>query len=477
MSKVIVLGSGFAGHTAALYLRKLLDREHEVHVISALPYFQYIPSLVWVGVGHMAPEDTYFELAPVYRRQGIRFTHAAATKINVESQTVTVKTGEVFPYDYLINATGPYLNFDSTPGLGPQTGNSYSICNPPHAMNARDHYLAVVDQMRQGKNQTIIVGTGHPGATCHGAAFEYVQNIHFDLVAKGIRDKCRLIWFSNEPQLGDFGMGGFTFRMHGQLQTAEELTAWIMNDCNIETMTGCAPTRIEKGKLYWEDIAGAEGILNFDYAMLIPQFVGQKILYTNDADEDLNSLLCNPAGFLKVDGDYSSGAKSPDQWSAKDWPSTYQSPHYPNLFAAGIAFAPPHPISLPSGVTKSGIKVHATPPRTGMVSNIIGRIVAENIAGMIERQDSIPHRHESMSAMPAACIASQRKSIFSGSAVMTALYPVVPDFDKYSAEHGGRDLQYTIYEVGKANAWIKRFLHSMFMYKMKAKPGWSFIPE
>lgn len=477
MSKVIVLGSGFAGHTAALYLRKLLGREHEVHVISAQSYFQYYPSLVWVGVGHMAPEDTFFKLAPVYHKQGIRFTHSAAEEINVEAQSVKLKSSEVFQYDFLINATGPYLNFEGTEGMDISTGNTHSICTVSHAMETKNKYLAIVDKMREGEKQTIVIGTGHSASTCHGAAFEYIQNVHYDLVAKGLRNQCELIWFTNEPKLGDFGMGAFVFKVRGKLEKTEDLTAWIMKDCGIKTMVGCAPKHVEKGQIHWEDVEGNEGVLNFDLAMLIPQFIGQKIRYTNNAGEDLNSQLCNAGNFLKVDGDYASAGKNYDEWSAKDWPKTYQSPLYPNLFAAGIAFAPPHPISKPSGVTKSGVKVHAAPPRTGMVAGIIGRIVAENVAGMIIRGDKQPHRRLSMAQMPAACIASQRKSIFSGSAVMTALYPVVPNIEKYGTEHGGRDLYYTNYEVGKANAWIKRLLHSMFIYKMKAKPGWSFIPE
>lgn len=477
MSKVIILGSGFAGHTAALYLRKLLSRDHEVHVISGLSYFQYYPSLVWVGVGHISAEDTFFELAPVYQKQGIKFTNSAAEEINVEAQSVKLKNQEVFQYDFLINATGPYLNFEGTEGMDITIGNTHSICTASHAIDTKNRYLELVKKMREGKKQTIVIGTGHPASTCHGAAFEYIQNVHYDLVAKGLRHQCDLIWFTNEPNLGDFGMGAFVFKVGGNLQKTEDLISWMMKDCDIKSMVGCTPKLIEKGKLHWEDVQGNEGILNFDLAMLIPQFIGQKIRYTNNLGEDLKSQLCNPSGFLKVDGDYTSAAKSYDQWSAEDWPKTYQSPVYPNLFAAGIAFAPPHPISIPSGMTKSGIKVHAAPPRTGMVAGIIGRAVAESVAGMITRGDMKPHRHHSMAKMPAACIASQRKSIINGSALMIALFPVVPDTQTYGIEHGGRDLNYTKYEVGKANAWIKRILHSMFIYKMKAKLGWSIIPE
>ena len=256
MSKVIVLGGGFAGHTAALYLRKLLSRDHEVHVISGQSYFQYHPSLVWVGVGHISAEDTFFELAPVYQKQGVRFTNSAAEEINVEAQSVILKNQEVFQYDFLINATGPYLNFEGTEGMDLATGNTHSICTVSHAIDTKKRYLELIDKMREGKKQTIVIGTGHPASTCHGAAFEYIQNVHYDLVAKGLRNQCELIWFTNEPKLGDFGMGAFVFKVGGNLR------------------------------------------------------------YTNNSGEDLKSQLCNPGGFLKVDGDYTSASKNYDQWSA-----------------------------------------------------------------------------------------------------------------------------------------------------------------
>lgn len=477
MSKVVILGSGFAGQTAALNLRKHLSSSDEVHVISPMSYFQYTPDLVWVGVGHMAGERCVFELAPIYKKQGIKFTRGRVVEINVESKVVHTEQGDQVAYDYLINATGPYLNFEGTPGLGPERGATTSICTLPHALEARDKYFAAIEKMKTGQRQRIVVGTGHLGSTCQGAAFEYLQNIHFDLIDKKLRNLCDLIWFSNEPQLGDLGMGGFVFKIRNELRSSNELTTWLMKECNIETMTATAPTKIEPGKIHWENAQGEEGVLEFDFAMLIPQFLGQPIRYVNDAGVDLSGQYTNPARLFKVDANYDAATKPYEMWSPQDWPSTYQSSIDPYLFAAGIAFAPPHPISPPSGTTKSGMKIQAAPPRTGMIAGMTGKVAADNILRLIQGKGQDALKKLPMSKMPAACIASQRMSIFDGSAIMTSLYPVVPDFETYPKEYGGRDLEITTYEIGKGNAWIKMVLHHMFQYKMKARPGWSFIPE
>ena len=78
MSRVVVLGAGVSGHTAAAFLRKWLGKTHEVIVVSPLSHYNWIPSNIWVGVGLLKPEKVVFPLAPVYRKNGIEFKQARA---------------------------------------------------------------------------------------------------------------------------------------------------------------------------------------------------------------------------------------------------------------------------------------------------------------------------------------------------------------------------------------------------------------
>lgn len=474
---VVIIGGGFAGHTTALYTKKWLGDAHNVTVVSERSYFQYTPSLVWVGVGTMAAEKTYFPLAPIYEKRGINFINQRAVEVNVESKTITLKDGATLGYDYVAFATGPHLNFAGTPGLGPDSGMTVSICTADHANHAKSEYLKSVAKMERGDKQTMVIGTGHAGSTCQGAAFEYIHNVHNDLKQRHLRDKCELIWFTNEPYAGDFGMGGIVGKFGGVKRGSGELVKWLMQDCGIKVIDAAAPIAIENNVLHWENTREEEGDIKFDFSMLIPQFQGSKMKFVNNAGEDMADKVCNPAGFIKVDADYGAAAKPMSDWAAADWPSTYQSPYSPSIFAAGIAFAPPHPISPPSGTTKSGVKVQAAPPRTGMAAGIIGKVVAENITGLVLGTHQTPHKHLSMAQMPAACVASLGKSIVRGSAMTMVLNPAVPDFGKYPREDGGRNLNQTFFDLGKGGAWLKRSLHTAFMYKFKGHPGWTLIPE
>ncbi len=64
VSRVIVLGAGIAGHTAASFLRRWLGRQHSVTVVSPNGTYNWIPSNIWVGVGLMKPAQVTFPLAP-----------------------------------------------------------------------------------------------------------------------------------------------------------------------------------------------------------------------------------------------------------------------------------------------------------------------------------------------------------------------------------------------------------------------------
>jgi len=477
MAKIVIVGAGFAGHTAAMYLGDAIGKDHEITVVNRFPFFSYIPSWVWVAVGHMKPEKTHFPLKPVYDRLNVNLKIGRVTEVHPDEKYILAAPAEGtepfrLDYDYLVIATGPKLNFAGTPGLGPDEGFTDSICTLDHTTRTAAAYGEVIERLKRGEKQEIVIGTGHPGATCQGAAFEYLSNVHKDLVKKKLRDKVRLVWLSNERAVGDFGVRGVAMRRDGVVHSSEAFVKEIFEEYGIESEVRKGVHRVEKGKIFYQDYEGEDGELRFDFSVLIPQFTGVPIRYLDKDGNDLAGELLNPAGFVKVDGIYGlpfeTLRNNPDAW-----PGYYQNPVYKNIFAAGIAFAPPGPISVPHTNPK-GMSISAAPPRTGMVSGIIGRVVAKNIIDLI-RKGRMTH-HERMSEMVAACIASMGDSLWDGAAATMVIYPVVPDERRYPNEQG-RDQFVTHLEMGLAGAWMKRMLHTTFIYKFRGFPGWKIIPE
>ncbi|MBK6682185.1 MAG: hypothetical protein IPG53_20410 [Ignavibacteriales bacterium] len=62
MSRLLILGGGIAGQTAALHARRKLANNHEVVVVTPNSKWNWIPSNIWVGVGVMSVDQVTFPL-------------------------------------------------------------------------------------------------------------------------------------------------------------------------------------------------------------------------------------------------------------------------------------------------------------------------------------------------------------------------------------------------------------------------------
>lgn len=485
MAKVVILGAGISGHTAARYLHTLLAKQHEVVVVSPLPKWNWIPSNIWVGVGKMTEQEVTFDLAEIYKKTRIEFHQAKGVSLHPEGDefhtqayvtvesTLPSKVGQIekISYDYLINATGPKLNFGATEGLGPEHGHTVSVCTAAHAKEANEKLMHIVEALRRGERKTIVIGTGHGTCTCQGAAFEYIYNVDHILREAGVRDQARMVWISNEYELGDFGMGGVHIHRGGYVTNGKTFAESLMAERGIEWIVRAHVKKVEANKLHYETLDGAFHELDFDFSMLIPPFSGVGLKAYDQTGQDITAKIFAPSGFMKVDADYTQ--KPYAEWSPKDWPRTYQNPSYGNLFAIGIAFAPPHLISKPMQ-SANGTPINPAPPRTGMPSAAMAIAVANSVADMIAGETA-PTHHASMAQMGAACIASTGAGLFSGSAASMTVYPIIPDYETYPEY--GRDMELTFGEIGLAGHWMKFILHHAFIYQAQMKPGWRLLPD
>jgi sulfide:quinone oxidoreductase len=485
MAKVIVLGAGISGHTAVAHIRRRLGRGHEVTMISPSEYYQWIPSNIWVGVGRMTIDQVRFKLRPLYKRWGIQFEQARAFELHPEgddsSDSAYVSIEYTDPdrrgqkanieYDYLVNATGPKLNFEATEGLGPGKF-THSVCSCDHATATWKALQQCFERMKKGERLTFVFGTGHPAATCQGAAFEYALNVAYEIRQLKLLDKAEMIWLTNEYELGDFGMGGAFIKRGGYVTPTKVFSESVLAEYGIRWIKRAGVTKVEEGFIHYETLDGQQQTHRFDFAMLIPAFSGVGIKAFNKSGEDISNTIFAPNGFMKVDADYS--GKPFEEWSIDDWPSVYQNPVYKNHFASGIAFAPPHQISKPMK-SPGGLLITPAPPRTGMPSGVTGKIIALNLTDLINKGRTEFRHKASMGKIGAACIVSAGFSVRKGQAATMTVFPIVPDWEKYP--QWGRDLSYTVGEIGLAGHWIKLLLHYLFLHKAKGYPFWWLLPE
>jgi sulfide:quinone oxidoreductase len=62
-----------------------------VVVVAPNSKWNWIPSNIWVGVGQMDTKQVTFPLAPIYKRKGIEFHQALATRCTARAHLRTCR--------------------------------------------------------------------------------------------------------------------------------------------------------------------------------------------------------------------------------------------------------------------------------------------------------------------------------------------------------------------------------------------------
>jgi len=303
MAHIVILGAGLGGMPAAYEMRNEVGKQHEVTVINASEYFQFVPSNPWVGVGWRKHEDITIPIEPALKSNKINFIAQAVTQIEPNKNRLTLANGETVGYDYLIIATGPKLAFEEVEGLGP-AGFTHSICTLAHAEKAYGGYQELLD------NPGPVVMGAAQGASCFGPAYEYSMIVETALRQAKRRDKVPMTYITSEPYIGHLGLGGVG-DSKGMMESA-------MRQRHIKWITNAKVIKVENGKMFVDEHNNEAEVIKqhevpFNYSMMLPAFKGV------DAVANVTEL-CNPRGFVKVD--------------------EYQrNPTHKNIYAAGVCIA------------------------------------------------------------------------------------------------------------------------------------------
>ena len=113
--KVVVVGGGFGGATAAKYLRKL-DPSIDVTLVEPNPTYYTCPFSNTVLGGIKDMSDIAHGYGAMKNKHGVRVIHAKAKNINGNSKRVTLDNGRKLDFDRAIVSPGVDLRFDSMEG-------------------------------------------------------------------------------------------------------------------------------------------------------------------------------------------------------------------------------------------------------------------------------------------------------------------------------------------------------------------------
>lgn len=343
MAQIVIMGAGLGGMPAAYEMRATLDKAHQVTVVNAVDYFQFVPSNPWVAVGWRKREEVILQVAPLLERKGIAFIAKAVTQIDAEHNQLVLDGGQTLPYDYLVITTGPKLSFDEVAGAGPAAAGGYtqSVCTVNHAEAFWEQYQGFLH------NPGPVVIGAMPMASCFGPAYEFAFILDADLRKRKLRHKVPITFVTSEPYIGHLGLGG--------VGDSKSMLESEMRGHDIKWITNARTTKVEAGKLFTTQLDDQGQLLKehevpFKLAMMLPAFKGVDAVAAVPR-------LCNPRGFVLIDEHQRSKA-------------------YRNIFSAGVCVAiPPVEVTpVPTGAPKTGY----------MIETMVGAIVhniADELAG------------------------------------------------------------------------------------------------
>lgn len=113
--RIVIIGNGIAGITAARHIRKRSD--HSILVISdETDYFFSRTALMYAYMGHLRPQDLKPYEDWFWAKNRIELLRARVVEVDFEGKTLRTSDGRSLSYDRLILATGSKSNKFGWPG-------------------------------------------------------------------------------------------------------------------------------------------------------------------------------------------------------------------------------------------------------------------------------------------------------------------------------------------------------------------------
>lgn len=115
MAKIIIIGNGIAGSTAARYIRK--NSDHDITMISGESQYPFSrTALMYIYMGHMKFDHTKLYEDWFWAKNRIHLVQKWVKNIDTDRQLIVLDDGNELAYDHLIIATGSKSNKFGWPG-------------------------------------------------------------------------------------------------------------------------------------------------------------------------------------------------------------------------------------------------------------------------------------------------------------------------------------------------------------------------
>jgi NADH dehydrogenase len=192
--KVVILGGGFGGLTAA----RALDSFADVTLIDRHNFQTFLPLLYQVSTAGLAGDHVAYPIRGALRKTRVDFRMGSPISIDHKNKTVKLDSSEVFPFDYLIVAMGSMTNDFAIPGVSEYALGMKTVSEALHIRSEIMRHFEDLcrfhnDRLPNGSTQELtisVIGGGPTGVEMAGAIAELIRGpltLDNSRAARGIR--------------------------------------------------------------------------------------------------------------------------------------------------------------------------------------------------------------------------------------------------------------------------------------------------
>ena len=167
--KVVILGAGFGGLTAA----RALDSIADVTLVDRHNFQTFLPLLYQVSTAGLAADHVAYPVRGALRKTKVKFRMGSPISVDHKNKSVKLDSSEVLDFDYLIVALGSATNDFGITGVAENTLGMKTV---NEALNIRSEIMRRFEDLCRFEDDTrfsiAVVGGGPTGVEMAGAIAE-----------------------------------------------------------------------------------------------------------------------------------------------------------------------------------------------------------------------------------------------------------------------------------------------------------------
>lgn len=178
LNRIVILGAGFAGLQLA---RRLKGSDYDITLIDQYNFHQFQPLFYQVATARLEPSSVSFPLRKVFQNKAnVHVRVAGIERIDADTKNVYTDAG-VFPYDYLVIATGCTTNYFGNKNIEryafPMKSTTEAIALRNRILLNFEQALQATPEELEGIMNIVVVGGGPTGVELSGSLAELKRNI------------------------------------------------------------------------------------------------------------------------------------------------------------------------------------------------------------------------------------------------------------------------------------------------------------